>query len=625
MPPNTKNKSLEGLRGIAALGVVVAHFLFSLLPSLAVYSGPGGSLEPRLPFEQWANLPFSTFLFNGGFQVSIFFALSGFVLTQRVVRTGEVSSLPASALRRYPRLIFPALLSVLFAWCLLKVGMMHTDLAVPLGGAGWVMQEYDKAVPLSAAVYQGLIGAPLFGETTLNHPLWTIRLELFGSLMLFLTYGLFGPKRPVLVGIMFCLFAAALTGPTAAFFHYATILVGSFFNYAVRRNVSLPRVAVVAIATVGLVLGAADFSPLYASYQDLLMELGFNWDAAKTLSQSVGACLVVFALIMAPSGLAARALESRVPAWLGRVSFSMYLVHWPIICSVGFIVTFVAERHLGWTFAQALVLSGACVLLAVLAISELFTRFVDAPSTRLAVAFSDRVIGNKRVSILSDVKRLAAACAGIGCVLILGIWTTTILAYTDPVVPPKFSQIRPMANGCGAKPVVRVAMYGDANVSALLGAAFCEDFGGKVAVSTHKGGTTADLSRNWQAEMASSDADVVVISTGNNDAAVTNIDFWTHQQQSAGLIHAAKERGKVVIVEAGSPVADATLNTALWSVTHNQKTVTASGGALLVDQYKLLPEAVPNWRQLSRDKLDRLRASNVYDAIGPVVVENLGP
>ena len=62
-------------------------------------------------FERSANGTFFFTLFNGPAAVILFFVLSGFVLSRRPIRTGSVSDTITAALKRWPRLAGPVVLS----------------------------------------------------------------------------------------------------------------------------------------------------------------------------------------------------------------------------------------------------------------------------------------------------------------------------------------------------------------------------------------------------------------------------------------------------------------------------------------------------------------------------------
>lgn len=165
-------------------------------------------------------------LYNGNFAVSIFFVLTGFVLTAKFYETGDVNILKEGAIKRYPRLVLPAFASVLFVLVILYAGQFRNHLAIELNTAGWVLEFYKEPVDLLRAIYVGLIGAPVFGDTLLNAPLWTLRYELVGSFLIFGFYSLFGKQHKLLLFFCFLLIAFALGAPP----YYLSFVLGSFIH-----------------------------------------------------------------------------------------------------------------------------------------------------------------------------------------------------------------------------------------------------------------------------------------------------------------------------------------------------------------------------------------------------------
>jgi peptidoglycan/LPS O-acetylase OafA/YrhL len=82
-----RDSSADGLRGLAALNVIIAHFfdgfwpkvLFPVYGDLQINSSDPSSLEKVL------GSPVTTVFFNGHFAVMIFFVLSGYVLATPAV------------------------------------------------------------------------------------------------------------------------------------------------------------------------------------------------------------------------------------------------------------------------------------------------------------------------------------------------------------------------------------------------------------------------------------------------------------------------------------------------------------------------------------------------------------
>ncbi len=75
----------------------------------------------------------SLFFYRGGFSVSMFFILSGLVLTYSISRKSDVlSAIRKSTLKRYIRLGFPVAISVLIGCLLMFAGVYEAPDISPL-------------------------------------------------------------------------------------------------------------------------------------------------------------------------------------------------------------------------------------------------------------------------------------------------------------------------------------------------------------------------------------------------------------------------------------------------------------------------------------------------------------
>lgn len=87
--------ALEGLRGLAAVGVLLSHALFAVEPGIFKTMYPlAQAAWPEIGWPaQLLTLPPLSMLINGSFAVCVFFVLSGFVLTKSFADTGNASVL----------------------------------------------------------------------------------------------------------------------------------------------------------------------------------------------------------------------------------------------------------------------------------------------------------------------------------------------------------------------------------------------------------------------------------------------------------------------------------------------------------------------------------------------------
>jgi len=288
------------------LGVLLAHLLFSLFPFLGNYTVPDSHHPQVFWWEIYAALPPVMVFINGTFSVSIFFVLSGCVLTKKFFDTGDKRVLAGGAIKRYPRLIIPAALSVLFAWALLSAGAMNTHLIPVLGGAGWPYDHHREPASFLQALRAGFNGAPFFTDVALNSPLWTIRIELLGSLFLFAAYAVAGPRLALALVCFLALSFAANWGSKAVVIHFFAIFAGSLLN---RFSVG-PKLSV-GFIVVGLICGGFDYSPFYAWVPRM-------WGMERNFAYTLGAFLIVAGTLS--NFTFARMLETRIPMLLGKLS-----------------------------------------------------------------------------------------------------------------------------------------------------------------------------------------------------------------------------------------------------------------------------------------------------------------
>ena len=168
---------LEGLRGIAAIMVVLYHLLLLFYPGIMY--GVGSQTAP----VQHSNLESTVYgtpmmvFFSGNLAVMIFFVLSGFVLTVGFFQTGDVNIIRKIMAKRYLRLMLPALASVLLAWGCLRLGLSGVDSAAKITQSLWLEIQWNMpVVSIVDAMHQGVWDIFTNGKSYYNGVLWTMQL-----------------------------------------------------------------------------------------------------------------------------------------------------------------------------------------------------------------------------------------------------------------------------------------------------------------------------------------------------------------------------------------------------------------------------------------------------------------
>lgn len=291
---------LEAIRGIASVIVIFHHFSLAFSPTLK---------------SQVASTPIAI-LFNGEGAVTLFFVLSGFVLTRRYFDNGG-GRIGMAAMKRWPRLLLPstasimlgcAALLVLPAWFAEAGVAVNSDWLIDFGGSG-------RAVDFQPSFVDALIrsfGVFLFpsGYIQYNSSLWTMFPELFGSLFCF-AYAAFATKvnKRWTGGVLLLLALVAWRSSSSWLLPFALGVATA--QYLPFQRISLSLWKGLVLIAVGLAL----------------------WISYRYLISAIGSMLIIATVLTCPA--IAEALSGKVGKTLGRLSFPLYLVHVIVICTAG--------------------------------------------------------------------------------------------------------------------------------------------------------------------------------------------------------------------------------------------------------------------------------------------------
>jgi peptidoglycan/LPS O-acetylase OafA/YrhL len=378
-PPLERLPALDGLRGVAAL-VVLLHHVVRVFPTL----GATVPLPSSLASHPWARLLAYTplhLMWAGSEAVLVFFVLSGFVLAWPAAN-GRRTEWPRWYARRVVRLYLPV-------WGALALGAIVV-VAVPhhlTAGSSEFLQGRPSiglhGLLLDASLVTGAGANALSrGAGAITPVLWSLQWEVIFSLALpVYLFVARRTRRPLLVGAAVLVLVGARDGLWTRYL--PMFLLGvllAFHRPALRRWADRIDArpdrrrawAVVAGGSVLLLLSQwcllAASSAIPGSAMPDLLRLA----RVGALVGAVG--FVVVALECAP---ARRLLSRPTCRWLGSRSFSLYLVHDPIV---------VGLAHLFGGRPQPAALFVPLAIGLSLAVAEGFHRLVERPSHLLAAA-----------------------------------------------------------------------------------------------------------------------------------------------------------------------------------------------------------------------------------------------
>lgn len=374
MKTANSNKLLqfEGLRGFAALIVFFSHikntFFVTYSESLILY------LKSVLHNKYLAIIfhSFVEFFFNGFVAVYIFWIMSAYVLTMSFFKMDSdkiIAQLQNSVSKRYFRLMIPAGVSIMISYSFMKIKLFYNmDLTRynAVFNSDWQKGQFsfqpDLLIALRTIFWDTFFNFEF--KTTYNFPLWTMSPEFFGSLFCFCSIAITHKNNKRYLFYFLSVLISILCFNKWLLAFTLGILLSDYNNTFHDENsiaMKIKRIetrffeinalSVISILLVIILIGLGDF------YQLAYLFEGF---------------LIVYLTLN--SKYLAYFFSTKPLVFLGKISFSLYLIHMIVI----FTLTCYIYLHLPMlSNVLRIIIATAISLAALLILSNWFTIFID--------------------------------------------------------------------------------------------------------------------------------------------------------------------------------------------------------------------------------------------------------
>lgn len=336
---------LDGLKGFACLGVFTHHFFLSFFP--ASYFGTDAAVMTASGFDVSLSVEPYSFFVNGNFWVCLFLVISAFLLSNKIFQLRSKSAfdtLSETLLKRYLRLMIPAALIGIFSYFL-------TDLLTRTG-----LNYLGKINSLSfpSFLYHAVVHMWIFVDSSVQGPFWMLHYLLFGSylaILIALATPLKNRWTPLIhlfltavLGILNHYYVGIVLGVMICYlYHCRTSLQNTFNNgffnkitiFLVQNRI-LRSAAGILLLLAGLFLGAYPSYVKPDNIYRIFNAYAFRDPDAYELIHSIGAACLLASFFLLKE--LADFFSTKPFLFLGKISFSIYLVHSMLLEHVGYFI-----------------------------------------------------------------------------------------------------------------------------------------------------------------------------------------------------------------------------------------------------------------------------------------------
>lgn len=360
-----KIKYLDGLRGLAAFVVVLSHFAVVFFPALYTANVFETRFVSQLDLIV-AGTPLNV-LYNGNFAVCIFFILSGYVLTYKFFRDKNPEALASGAFRRYLRLLVPVLFSNFLIFILMKFSLFYNvEVGFVSRSMWWFSDMWTFRPDFFGMLKESFFGVFTLDECNYNPVLWTMTYEFFGSFLVFIVAAVFGrfKYRNLIYFVLCCLLFQT---------YYMAFIAGLILSdLTFNGYLEVFETKIGKLILVGLLLGSYPAGMDVTNTMYTFFQFSFINDNPMFFHILGSVCIM---LAILNSKKLQRLFSTRPLAFLGRISFPMYLVHLPIIGTFSCFLFLVSLKY--FNYYASFAVSFGFSIISIFIASVFINRYID--------------------------------------------------------------------------------------------------------------------------------------------------------------------------------------------------------------------------------------------------------
>lgn len=312
---------VDGLKGIACLLIFTHHFLLAFYPA----SYYGINSVSHFKYDTWfATSPIS-FIVNGNFLVHLFCILSGLLISYNLIKNFNIDRVSNSLLKRYFHFSIPILIVGLVVYIMLKFHLFTNISTSLLTGSSWLSSYYTNILSLKQILISALINTLFVGDDMISTAFWMMSYIFYGT---FLTYILnfisFHKNRKILYFYIILLVILIFLNSYMACFVIGYLLAYGMIKIKNKLGSKIDSFIGIVFLILGFFFGGYPSGVIPTNIYSLLPNNIF-------LFHLIGATFVIIGVYFLNP--LKRIFSTRIFKSLGKISFSIYLIHIPLLFS----------------------------------------------------------------------------------------------------------------------------------------------------------------------------------------------------------------------------------------------------------------------------------------------------
>ena len=326
MENNKKLDFISGFKGVLCIIVLIHHFMLVFYPDLV----NGITDTTTNTIKNIALSPFNIFGYGGALAVAFFFIISGFLITYIHYSSNNTINYGKKIVKRFFNLLIPITISIIISFYIAKIfrdtGFLNKEFYVR---SSYYNNLSFNVIDMFKEAFYRSIGN---GDATYNPPLWTMKTELFGSILTFIFLHFFGnnKNRKYLYIVLILIFFRTLY-----IYFIIGIIIGDLyknkkevFNFKIYTKILLFILSV-------YLCGHTYLNSQSDSYKYLKFGIELSVDSV-TFSRYLGSTL--FFILMLSSNFIKKVLTVKPIMYISKFSLEIYILHWVILYTISIYV-----------------------------------------------------------------------------------------------------------------------------------------------------------------------------------------------------------------------------------------------------------------------------------------------